>query len=100
MAKVDVAREAKVKHQWRKDKWLRWKKSQSMLGKSRYINYKAWEYWEPDTESEDEGDPIVPKDDPQFKAMEMDMKQRQKKSCERERTADRCRERGNECLKA
>ena len=35
------------------DKWNRWKKSQALLGKSRFINYKAWEYWEPDTDSED-----------------------------------------------
>ena len=27
-----------------------------MLKRSRNINYKAWEYWEPDTESEEEGD--------------------------------------------
>jgi len=99
MAKVDVFREAKVKHQWRKDKWLRWKKSQAMLGKSKYINYKAWEYWEPDTESEDEGEPIVPKDDPQFKAMEIDMKQRNSKRTERMKTAERCNQRGNDAMK-
>lgn len=98
LAKCDVFREAKVKHQWRKDKWLRWKKSQTMLGKSRYINYKAWEYWEPDTDSEDEGDPIVPKDDPQFMAMEADMKQRNHKRAERAKTAERCNQRGNDAM--
>jgi tetratricopeptide (TPR) repeat protein len=98
MGKVEVFREAKVKHQWRKDKWLRWKKSQSMLGKSRYINYKAWEYWEPETDTDEEGDPIVPKDDPQFIAMEVDMKQRNSKRVEKSKTAERCNQRGNDAM--
>jgi hypothetical protein len=99
MAKLDVFRESRNKHQWRKDKWLRWKKSQAMLKRSRNINYKAWEYWEPDTETEDEGDPIVPRDNPEFLAMEADMKSRNKKQSERSLTANKCRERGNECMK-
>ena len=27
-------------------------------------NLQAWEYWEPDTDSEEEGDPIVPRESP------------------------------------
>jgi len=99
MGKLAVFKEEKVKHQFRKDKWNRWKKSQALLKKSRYINYKAWEYWEPDTDSEEEGDPIVPKDNPEFRAMEADIKQRHKKTFERNATAQKCRERGNQCMK-
>lgn len=99
MGKLATFKEEKVKHQFRKDKWLRWKKSQALLKKSRYINYKAWEYWEPDTDSEEEGDPIVPRDNPEFLAMEADMKQRTKKTQERNQTAQKCRERGNQCMK-
>lgn len=99
MGKLDVLKADKAKHQFRKDKWLRWKKSQALLKRSKYINYKAWEYWEPDTDSDEEGDPIVPKDNPEFRAMEMDMKQRRKKTSDRNRTAERCRERGNAAMK-
>merc|ERR1719201_1702669 len=99
MGKLETFKQDKVRHQFRKDTWLRWKKSQSMLKRSRNINYKAWEYWEPDTESEDEGEPIVPKDNPEFLAMEADMKQKQKKTSERSMTANKCRERGNQCMK-
>lgn len=99
MGKLDDFKEVKVRHQFRKDKWLRWKKSQAMLKRSRNINYKAWEYWEPDTDSDEEGDPIVPRDNPEFAAMEADMKARHKKTFERNRTADKCRERGNQCMK-
>jgi tetratricopeptide (TPR) repeat protein len=100
MGKLSDFKEVKVKHQFRKDKWLRWKKSQAMLKRSRNINYKAWEYWEPDTDSDEEGDPIVPRDNPEFLAMEADIKQKHKKQGERLITANRCRERGNECMKS
>merc|ERR1711972_523068 len=99
MGKLETFKGEKVRHQFRKDKWLRWKKSQAMLKRSRNINYKAWEYWEPDTDTEDEGDPILPKENPEFRAMEADMKQRNKKQSERTQTANKCRDRGNQCMK-
>lgn len=99
MGKLDDFKGGKVKHQWRKDKWLRWKKSQAMLKKSRHINYKAWEYWEPNTDSDEEGDPIVPRDNPEFLAMEADLKDRRKKQVEKAHTAEKCQERGNQAMK-
>lgn len=99
MGKLGVFKEEKVKHQWRKDKWLRWKKSQALLGRSRNINYKAWEFWEPDTDTENEGEPIVPRENPEFQAMEADMKARRVKNVEKAKTAEKCRQRGNDCMK-
>eukprot|EP00441_Pelagodinium_beii_P047349 CAMPEP_0197621836 /NCGR_PEP_ID=MMETSP1338-20131121/2275_1 /TAXON_ID=43686 ORGANISM="Pelagodinium beii, Strain RCC1491" /NCGR_SAMPLE_ID=MMETSP1338 /ASSEMBLY_ACC=CAM_ASM_000754 /LENGTH=1093 /DNA_ID=CAMNT_0043191385 /DNA_START=80 /DNA_END=3361 /DNA_ORIENTATION=- len=99
MDKVEVFKEDKARHQWRKDKWSRWKKSQALLKRSRYINYKAWEYWEPDTDTEDEGEPIVPRDNPEFMAMEADMKDRKKKQSDKAKTAEKCRQRGNQSMK-
>lgn len=63
MEKLDDYKEEKAKHQVRKDKWVRWKKSQALLGKSKVINYKAWEFWEPDTDDEEleNAEPVVPK---------------------------------------
>lgn len=98
--KLEIVKGERIKHQWRKDKWTRWKRSQALLKRSKYINYKAWEYWEPDTDTEDEGDPIVPKDNPEFRAMEADMHDRKKKSVEKQRTSNKCRERGNESMKS
>lgn len=99
MDKVGDFKETKAKHQWRKDKWNRWKKSQALLKRSRNINYKAWEYWEPNTDTEDEGEPICPRDNPEFLAMEADMKDRRKKQSEKAKTAETCRQRGNQCMK-
>jgi len=98
MEKLDVFKEEKAKHKWRKDKWNRWKKSQALLGKSRFINYKAWEYWEPDTDSEEEGDPIVPRDNPEFLAMEADLKDRKRKQFDKAKTAEKCHQRGNQSM--
>ena len=61
LGKLEGFKEEKAKHQVRKDKWLRWKKSQALLGKSKVINYKTWEYWEPESDEEDEPEPVVPK---------------------------------------
>jgi len=99
MGKLEDFKKAKATHQIRKDKWLRWKKSQAMLRKSRFINYQAWTYWEPDTDSDEEGDPICPRDNPEFLAMESDMKARKKKRWDQGATARKCKERGNEFMK-
>lgn len=61
------------------------------------IEAEAWEYWEPDTDSEEEGDPIVPRDNPEFLAMEADMKERKRKQVDKAATAEKCRQRGNQC---
>ncbi|CAD7941167.1 unnamed protein product [Amoebophrya sp. A25] len=102
MFKLENYKEEKAKHQVRKDKWLRWKKSQALLGKSKVINYKAWEFWEPDSDNEDEenAEPVLPKDDPQFKALDADMKKRKKERIERYHQAMKCKDEGNKLLQA
>jgi len=43
-------------------------------------NYKKWEYFEPSSDSDKpESEPVLPKDDPNFKAMEKDMLERKKR---------------------
>jgi tetratricopeptide (TPR) repeat protein len=99
MGKLEDAKKEKVARNLRRDKWTRWKKSQRLLNKSKNIDYKKWEFWEPESDDE-EAEPIVPKDDPQFMAMEADMQQRKQKMEAKTLTANKCKERGNECLKA
>lgn len=99
LVKVEAYKEEKGEHLKRKDRWMRWKKSQALIGKSKIINYHAWQYWEPDTDEEDEPEPIVPKNDPQFIAMEKDIKDRHKKQSERTITANKYKESGNKKLK-
>eukprot|EP00438_Fugacium_kawagutii_P009191 Skav234283 [mRNA] locus=scaffold2271:15408:22113:+ [translate_table: standard] len=73
MEKLDVFKEEKNKHKWRKA---------SQATPLR----------------EEEGDPIVPRDNPEFLAMEADLKDRKRKQCDKAKTAEKCRQRGNQCM--
>lgn len=50
-----------------------------MFYKKTSTNYKKWENFEPDSDSQkEEPEPILPKDDPNFRAMELDLNERKK----------------------
>ena len=60
-----------------------------MLWKKTSINYSKWHnYTSSSDEEKIEPDPIVPKNDPNFQAMEKDMKDRNKKRQEGRRKAE------------
>lgn len=78
--KVGEYKTNKVKREERKKKWELWKKTQAMVWKKTSTNYSKWDYYTSDSDSEkEEAAPIVPKDDPAFKALEMDLEQRNAK---------------------
>lgn len=59
-------------------------------------NYEMWNSWEPSSDEEEaKNNPVLPKHDPCFQAMEDDMKKRTHKRRERQKAADGCRRRGN-----
>jgi len=63
-------------------------------------NYSKWDMFESETDSDKEDEePIVPKDDPQFKAMEQDFKDRGQRRKRDKKLADELRVKGNEALK-
>lgn len=67
-----------------------------MVWKKTSTNYSKWDFFTSSSESEEEkGDPVVPKDDPNFKALEADMDQRAKKRKEDRKKAEELKERGN-----
>jgi hypothetical protein len=47
-------------------------KTEKMLWKKSTFTHRKWDYYT-SSEEEIESEPIVPKDDPNFKALEMDM---------------------------
>lgn len=85
----------------RKDKWENWKKTQALFYKKTSTNYKKWEYFdsESDENKEDDSDPILPNDDPNFRAMEQDMLERKKKRNNDKKEALIFKEKGNDALK-
>ncbi|KRW98118.1 Armadillo-type fold [Pseudocohnilembus persalinus] len=99
LGKVEEYQKNKTRKQERKVKWDLWKKTQAMVWKKTATNYSKWDYF---TSSEEEGEedeePIVPKDDPQFQAMEMDLQKRAKDKAERKKKADSYKQKGNEYM--
>ena len=78
MEKVNEYKERKARKQENKKKWELINKSQKMLWKKNTTNYNKWEFLTSSSEEEDL-EPIVPKNDPAFKALEKDMEDRRKK---------------------
>jgi|TARA_B110001450_G_scaffold238970_1_gene246436 hypothetical protein len=60
----------------RRAKWENWKKTQAMFYCKTSTNYNKWDMFESDSEEKEEEEPVVPENDPQFKAMEQDFKDR------------------------
>ena len=85
----------------RRAKWENWKKTQAMFYCKTSTNYNKWDMFESesDPDAEDDSEPIVPKDDPQFKAMEQDFKDRAQRRRNDKTVADALRLKGNEAMK-
>ncbi len=68
-----------------------------MLWKKTSINYSKWNnYTSSSDEEKIEPEPIVPKNDPNFQALEKDMKDRNKKRQEGRKKAEELKQKGNE----
>lgn len=98
--KLEVYKIDKKNKMERKLKWENWVKTQAMMYKKTSTNYKKWEFFDSgsDTEEEDKA-PIVPNDDPNFKAMEQDFADRAKRRKRDLKESNILKDRGNECLK-
>lgn len=73
-----------------------------MFYRKTSTNYAKWDVFESESEDEipeEEKDPIVPENDPQFKAMEADFADRAKKRRRNRKEANELKEKGNDCLK-
>ena len=98
--KLEEHKKKDAKRKERKDKWDKWVKTQAMFYKKTSTNYKKWENFEPDSDSgKEEPEPILPKDDPGFKAMEYDMNERRKQRLRDTKEANELKEEGNKLLK-
>jgi uncharacterized Zn finger protein (UPF0148 family) len=71
--KLEVHKQKTGKKKTRRGKWENWKKTQEMFYKKTSTNYNKWDMFESSEEEEDpNAEPIVPKNDPAFQAMEQD----------------------------
>lgn len=88
------AKQARKKE--KKAKWENWKKTQAMIYKKTSTNYQKWEFFESDDDTEEEdSEPILPRDDPNFRAMEAEMLDRKKRRIRDRKEAEELKEKGN-----
>lgn len=96
---VEDYKAKKTKKEERKQKWEMWKKTKAMLWKKTSTAYTKWDvYTESEEEEKEETQPILPKNDPNFKALEMDMQERSKKRAEDTKRANNLKEKGNKAM--
>ena len=94
--KVADYREELNRRKWRKDRYVRWEKTNVILGKKTSTDYASWDQWEPPSDEEDRPAPILPKNDLGFQAMEKDFEARDKKREEQRKAAEKVKFKGNE----
>ena len=77
---VEDYKYSKEQRAQKRHKWDMFQKSEAALWKKSSINYnKKWDYFVEESEEELDKDPILPKNDPNFMAMEADLEERKKR---------------------
>ena len=77
---VDDYKSNKSQREQKRHKWEMFQKTQAAMWKKSSIDYnKKWDYFVEDSDQQPEKEPILPKNDPNFMAMEADMEQRKKR---------------------
>ncbi|CAG9322920.1 unnamed protein product [Blepharisma stoltei] len=98
LSKVEELKKERAEKAEKKVRWENWQKTQAMLYKRTATNYKKWDYFD-DYEEEAEPEFIPPDNDPNFKALELDMKERAEKRKQELAIATELREQGNAFFK-
>jgi len=97
--KLDDFKKKKAAKEERKNKWEKWRKTQAIYWKKTSTNYSKWDYFtSSDEEEEENSEPIVPKNDPNFMALEKDLEERMKKKEADRKVALQMKAEGNDFL--
>lgn len=99
-AKVEELKEFKARKKYKKQKYENWMKTEGILKtkKLNFQNYQKWDLYESSTDEEEKGEPILPRHDPNFIALEKDMIESQKKREASRNKAMKLKDEGNKML--
>jgi len=97
-SKVEEYKKRKVAKDERKSKWENWRKTQAIYWKKTSTNYSKWDYFTSSEEEDANQEPILPKNDPNFLAMEKDLEERMKKKEADRKVALEMKAEGNDYL--
>jgi tetratricopeptide (TPR) repeat protein len=103
LEKVEEFKDAKMRKQDRKKKWELWQKTKAIFWKKTATNYEKWDYF---TDSEDEFEklekdapPVLPDNDPNFRALQADLEQRSHNRKQRAKEANELKVKANDMMK-
>lgn len=97
--KVEEYKEKKNKKKFRKTNFENWLKTEKLMDSRTFRNYQKWDLYESSTDEEEKNNPILPKDDPNFRALELDLENTRKKREQEFKSAESLKKLGNEKLK-
>ncbi len=72
-SKVEDYKNKKNKKLFRKNKFDNWIKTEALVKSNKFSNYQKWELYESSSDEEEKGEPILPRHDPNFQALERDL---------------------------
>lgn len=97
---VEDYKSNKSHREQKRHKWEMFQKTQAAMWKKSSINFnQKWDYFVQDSDQEPEKEPILPKNDPNFMAMEADMQERKKRRKKDNQNAKRIKDKGNKAMK-
>jgi len=100
LVRVDQYKKRKNKRVERKKKWENWKKTKQIFWKKMATDYSKWDnFTDSESEPEEEKDPIVPENDPNFQALKWDLDKRNFARREKKKEAIKLKERANKYFK-
>lgn len=95
MVKVAKLQQDRALKASKKMRWENWKKTQAMLHRKTSTNYHKWDYFEDEEDEPVEEEFVPPANDPNFKALELDIKQRANLRKQSKLQAEKLKEKGN-----
>lgn len=99
---IKKIKKKKTKKQESKKRWELWRKTQKIYKNKNLTDYEKWRHFTDSFDSDEEylkENPIVPKENPQFKAMEKDINNRRKKKQVNHKISEILKKKGNNFYK-
>ena len=99
---MKLVKKKKIKKEESKKRWELWRKTQKIYKNKNLTDYEKWRHFTDSFDSDEEylkNNPVLPKDNPQFKAMEIDINKRKKKREEDNKVAENLKTKGNKYFK-
>jgi len=97
--KVEILKSKKASKKFRRAKYENWVKTEGIIKTKTFRNYEKWQIYESSSDEDEKAEPILPKHDPAFQALEKDMIETQKQRELSKKKAIKLKDEGNHMMK-